>query len=190
MNDPPTPKFPKDQTSICVRPSPPPFNQPPAHHRKRRFRSLRNRENFDSKTRESSAHIFRGRFDHESNFTCAVTTILTHHLRDATVNGQASFLSRLSADRPLRLALVVPIRDPTALEQFAKDLYDPSSAPYRQYLTVAPLPQNTPAADESAPPVPCAVPYARCAFPLYRQACAHPHQGLTQHPGGNIEGRA
>jgi subtilase family serine protease len=62
--------------------------------------------------------------------------ILTHHLRDATVNGQARFLGRLSADRPMRLVLVLPVRDQAALDQLLKDLYDPSSASYRQYLTV------------------------------------------------------
>lgn len=61
---------------------------------------------------------------------------LTHHVREATVNGQARFLNRLSADKPMRLVLVLPLRNQAILDQFLKDLYDPASPSYRKYLTV------------------------------------------------------
>src|SRR2546429_4436993 len=36
----------------------------------------------------------------------------------------------------MRLVLVLPLRNQAALEAFLKELYDPSSASYRHYLTV------------------------------------------------------
>ena len=61
---------------------------------------------------------------------------LTHHVREATVNGQARFLNRLSSDKPMRLVLVLPLRNQAALDQFLEDLYNPASPSYRKYLTV------------------------------------------------------
>jgi kumamolisin len=62
--------------------------------------------------------------------------VLTHHVREATVNGKARFLGRLTADKPMRLVLVLPLRNQATLDQFLKELYDPSSPSYRKYLTV------------------------------------------------------
>ena len=61
---------------------------------------------------------------------------LTRHVRQVTRNGQARPLGRLSQIETIRLVLVLPLRDQTALENFLKELYNPSSASYRQYLTV------------------------------------------------------
>ena len=38
--------------------------------------------------------------------------------------------------QPMRLVLVLPLRNQTALDQFLKELYNPASPSYRQYLTV------------------------------------------------------
>lgn len=62
--------------------------------------------------------------------------VLTRHVRTETVNGQARFVSRLSAAQPMRLTVVLPLRDEAGLQEFLKDLYDPSSPSYRKFLTV------------------------------------------------------
>ena len=61
---------------------------------------------------------------------------LTRHVRDVVRNGQAKAVGRLPATQPMRLVLVLQHRNQAALDSFLKDLYDPSSASYRQFLTV------------------------------------------------------
>ncbi len=61
---------------------------------------------------------------------------LTHHVREATLNGQARSLGHLAADQPMRLVLVLPLRNQPALDQFLRELYDPVSPSYRRFLTV------------------------------------------------------
>jgi YVTN family beta-propeller protein len=61
---------------------------------------------------------------------------LTHHVRVATINGQAKSLGRLPETQTMRLALVLPHRNEAALNALLKDLYDPASPSYHQFLTV------------------------------------------------------
>jgi subtilase family serine protease len=61
---------------------------------------------------------------------------LTHHVRDVTANGQAQSVGRLPATQPMRLVLVLPLRNQAALDKLLQDLYDPSSPNYHQFLTV------------------------------------------------------
>jgi len=63
-------------------------------------------------------------------------SLLTHHVREATLNGQAQYVGPLPATQSMRLVLVLPIRNQAALDNFLKEVYDPSSASYRQFLTV------------------------------------------------------
>jgi subtilase family serine protease len=63
-------------------------------------------------------------------------TTLTRQVREVTVNGQARSLGRLSPTETMRLVLVLSLRNQVELENFLKELYDPSSALYRHYLTV------------------------------------------------------
>src|SRR6516165_11800121 len=65
-----------------------------------------------------------------------VQTPLTRHVREATWNSQARQLGRVSSTQTMRLVLVLPLRNQATLENFLKDLYDPTSTSYRQYLTV------------------------------------------------------
>jgi len=60
----------------------------------------------------------------------------TRHVREATLNGQAPSVGRLPATQSMRLVLVLPLRNQDALDSFLKELYDPSSPSYRQFLTV------------------------------------------------------
>ena len=62
--------------------------------------------------------------------------LLTHQVREVTLNGQAPLVGRLAAEQRMRLVIVLPLRNQTALDNFLKQLYDPGSPSYRQYLTV------------------------------------------------------
>ena len=61
---------------------------------------------------------------------------LTHHVRAAVIGGEAQFLSPLPATQPLRLDIVLPLRNRAGLEKFLQALYDPRSPSYRHFLTV------------------------------------------------------
>ncbi len=66
----------------------------------------------------------------------AQSPLLTRHVRQAVVSGQAPLVGHLPADQSMRLVLVLPIRDRAGLDELLKDLYDPSGPSYRQFLTV------------------------------------------------------
>jgi subtilase family serine protease len=62
-------------------------------------------------------------------------TLLTHHVREVTQNGQAPSVGRLPATQTMHFDIVLPLRDRAGLESFLQDLYTPSSAFYRHFLT-------------------------------------------------------
>jgi subtilase family serine protease len=62
--------------------------------------------------------------------------LLTHHVRDVVVNGQAPVVGQLPATQSMRLTMVLPLRNQEALDNLLLELYDPSSPSYRQFLTV------------------------------------------------------
>jgi kumamolisin len=72
-------------------------------------------------------------------FTCVMEgraeTLMTRHVREVTLNGQAALLGRLPATQNLRLDVVLPLRDPAGLDDFLAELYNPESSNYRQFLT-------------------------------------------------------
>jgi subtilase family serine protease len=61
-------------------------------------------------------------------------SLLTQHVREVTVNGQAAFVGRLPATQSMRIDIVMPVRE--GLDNFLHDVYDPTSPSYRHYLTV------------------------------------------------------
>jgi subtilase family serine protease len=63
-------------------------------------------------------------------------SVMTHHVREVTRNGKATYLGRLPANQILRLDMVLPPRDQAGLDSFLKKLYDPASPSYRHFLTV------------------------------------------------------
>jgi subtilase family serine protease len=63
-------------------------------------------------------------------------TLLTRHVREVVLNGEAQSAGRLPATQSMRLVLVLPHRNQAALDNLLKELYDPSSAFYRKFLTV------------------------------------------------------
>jgi len=62
-------------------------------------------------------------------------TILTHHTRAVALNGRAQSTGRLPSNQIMQLDVVLPLRDPSGLKLFLKDVYDPSSASFHQFLT-------------------------------------------------------
>jgi subtilase family serine protease len=60
----------------------------------------------------------------------------TRHTRDVVVSGEATSLGRLPATQTLQLDVMLALRHQPELENFLKDLYDPSSSSYRHFLTV------------------------------------------------------
>jgi len=62
-------------------------------------------------------------------------SVMTHHVRDAIRNGQAPATGRLPSSQQMQLDLVLPLSDAAGLDQFLKDLYDPTSPSYRHFLT-------------------------------------------------------
>jgi subtilase family serine protease len=63
-------------------------------------------------------------------------TFLTHHMRDAVRNNQAQAVGRLPANQLMTLDIVLPLSNQAGLERLLDEIYDPSSASYRHYLTV------------------------------------------------------
>jgi subtilase family serine protease len=62
--------------------------------------------------------------------------VLTHHVRQATRNGQAPFEGRLPVTQSMRLTIILPLRNEAGLDSLLQELYDASSPSYRQFLTV------------------------------------------------------
>jgi len=67
--------------------------------------------------------------------------LLTNHVRDVVFNGEAPFVGKLPATQPMRIDIVLPVRE--GLDSFLHDVYDPSSPTYRQFLTVSSLPRGS-----------------------------------------------
>jgi subtilase family serine protease len=61
-------------------------------------------------------------------------TLLTRHVRDVTVNGEAPFVGKLPATQSMHIDIVLPVRE--GLDSFLAEIYDPSSPSYRHFLTV------------------------------------------------------
>jgi kumamolisin len=66
----------------------------------------------------------------------ATQPLLTRHTRDAVVSGQAQLVGHLPSSQTMRLEVVLALRHQPELDNFLKELYDPSSASYRHFLTV------------------------------------------------------
>ncbi len=66
----------------------------------------------------------------------AQISLPTHHVRQAILSGKASFVGLLPGTLRLNIAIMLPVRDQAGLDAFLKDLYDPRSPQYHQYLTV------------------------------------------------------
>jgi subtilase family serine protease len=63
-------------------------------------------------------------------------SVMTRHTRREVTSGQAKFVSRLPGTQILHLDIVLPLRDQAGLDSFLKEVHDPTSPIYRQFLTV------------------------------------------------------
>jgi len=62
-------------------------------------------------------------------------TLMTRHVREVTLNGQAKLVGRLSSTKIMQLDVVLPIRDQAGLDAFLTNLRNPASSDYERYLT-------------------------------------------------------
>ncbi|MFZ3341847.1 MAG: S53 family serine peptidase [Terriglobales bacterium] len=62
-------------------------------------------------------------------------SLLTRHVREATLNGQAVLVGSLPLTQVLHLDIVLPLRDRAGLQSFLRQQYDPASPFYQQFLT-------------------------------------------------------
>jgi len=62
-------------------------------------------------------------------------SLMTRHVRDEVVNGQAPSVGRLPATQSLNFDIVLPLRDRAGLQSFLRQQYDPASLFYGQFLT-------------------------------------------------------
>ena len=63
-------------------------------------------------------------------------SMMTRHARPEVTSGRAKYLNPLPGTQTLRLDLVLPLRDQAGLENFLREVYDPTSPIYRHFLTV------------------------------------------------------
>jgi subtilase family serine protease len=61
---------------------------------------------------------------------------LTPNVPEVVLNGKAPFVGRLPATQSMRFDIVLPVRDEAGLDNFLREVYDPTSPAYRQFLTV------------------------------------------------------
>ena len=61
--------------------------------------------------------------------------MMTRHTRAAVVSGEAHLVGRMPATQTMRFSVVLALRHAPELENFLRDVYDPSSSNYRHFLT-------------------------------------------------------
>ena len=61
--------------------------------------------------------------------------LMTRHVREATLNGQASLVGRLPSTQIMSFDIVLPLRDRAGLQSFLHQQYDPASPFFQQFLT-------------------------------------------------------
>ncbi|HEY1803069.1 MAG TPA: S53 family serine peptidase [Terracidiphilus sp.] len=67
---------------------------------------------------------------------CDAQSVLTHHVREATQDGSARRMGQLAATGNMHLVITLPLRNQDELDLLLANLYDPTSANYREFLTV------------------------------------------------------
>ncbi len=70
-----------------------------------------------------------------ATITTRAQSVMTHHVREATLDGRAQALGHLASNQVMQLDVVLQLRDRPALQSYLNELYDPSSPVYRHWLT-------------------------------------------------------
>src|SRR5580704_15926225 len=73
----------------------------------------------------------------ESSLAPQPQPLLTTHVRDVTVNGQAKAVGVLPADRTMRVDVVLPLRNEADLQRFIQEVNDPTHPSYHRFLAPA-----------------------------------------------------
>jgi subtilase family serine protease len=63
-------------------------------------------------------------------------TLLTHHMREAVVDGEAKSVGHLPATQTMHFDVMLALSHQPDLETFLQEAYDPSSSSYRHFVTV------------------------------------------------------
>ncbi len=71
------------------------------------------------------------------NVASEAQSVSTHHVREAVRNGLAQHVGQLPANQTMNIDIVLPLRNQAALDSFLSEVYNPASASYRHFLTVA-----------------------------------------------------
>ncbi|MGA2351807.1 MAG: protease pro-enzyme activation domain-containing protein [Terracidiphilus sp.] len=61
-------------------------------------------------------------------------SLMTRHVREVVLNGQAQAIGRLPEAQTLQVDIVLPLRDPAGLDAFVADVYNPFSPNFRHFL--------------------------------------------------------
>ena len=70
-----------------------------------------------------------------ASFASQTQSLMTRHMREAVVTGEAQSVGRLPATQTMRFDIVLALRHQPELDNFLQELYDPSSSSYRHFLT-------------------------------------------------------
>jgi subtilase family serine protease len=62
-------------------------------------------------------------------------SLLTRHVRDVVANGQAPLVGQLPATQSIHFDMVLALRDRAGLQNFVREVNDPTSPYYHQFLT-------------------------------------------------------
>ncbi len=62
-------------------------------------------------------------------------SLLTRHVRDVVANGQAPLVGQLPATQSIHFDMVLALRDRAGLQNFVREVNDPTSPSYHQFLT-------------------------------------------------------
>jgi subtilase family serine protease len=63
-------------------------------------------------------------------------TLLTHHVPEAVLNGEAKLVGKLPATQVMHFDIVLAMRHPVELKNFLDQVYDPKSPSFRHFVTV------------------------------------------------------
>ena len=63
--------------------------------------------------------------------------VATRHVRQVARNGRAAIVGQMPASQMMTLNVVLPLGNPSGLDEFLSELYDPNSPSFHQYLTPA-----------------------------------------------------
>jgi hypothetical protein len=82
----------------------------------------------------ASACVFTSLLFSHSAF--AQQRLMTRHTRDVVINRQVPLVRALPATQRLKLAIMLPLRNQSQLTELLRDINDPQSPQYHQYLSV------------------------------------------------------